>query len=104
VINGRLLDGIGGTTGEWGHGPASTARTGASLPQVRCQCGKLYAQISSSQLDCERVIDAWENGDEAATQTIDVWLDIVGGALANIVNFLGPSIVVVGGGLANAQN
>lgn len=119
VINGRVLEGIGGTTGEWGHGPASAIRTGAVLPQTRCQCGQmqcidalgsargletLYAHINSTQLGAEQVINAWENGDAKATQAIDVWLDIVGGALASAVNFLAPSIVVVGGGLANAKN
>jgi len=118
VIEGKLLDGTGGTTGEWGHGPASTARTGASLPKVNCQCGqmqcidalgsargleRLYTQICAAHLGCQQVIEAWVNGDKSASKAVDVWLDIVGGALANIVNFIGPSIVVVGGGLANAE-
>lgn len=118
VINGRLLNSRVGTTGEWGHGPASTARTGASLPQLNCQCGqkqcidalgsargleRLYSHICAAHLNCEQVIEAWINGDESASSAVDVWLDIVGGALASIVNFLGPSIVIVGGGLANSE-
>jgi len=116
VVNGKLLDGFGGTTGEWGHGPASATRTGAALPQVICQCGQqqcidvlgsarglehLYAQICSEQTDAKQVIDAWKQGDITASTSVDIWLDIVSGSLASIVNFLGPTIVVVGGGLAN---
>jgi len=119
VANGKILNGIGGTTGEWGHGPASTARTGSVLPALQCQCGqmqcveglggargleRLYTHSSSKQLECKQIINAWEIGDKAASEAVDVWLDVVGGALANIVNFLDPSIVVVGGGLANAKN
>lgn len=119
VVGDKLLDGFGGTTGEWGHGPASTARTGAKLPPVLCQCGqmqcidalgsargleRLYTHISSERLACENVIEAWENGNAPASDAVDVWLDIVGGALSGVVNFLGPSIVMVGGGLANAEN
>jgi len=119
VAKGKLLDGFGGTTGEWGHGPASTARTGAKLPSVHCQCGqmqcldalgsargleRLYTQICSEELACESVIEAWKNGNAPASEAVNVWLDIVGGALSGVVNFLGPSIVVVGGGLANAES
>jgi len=119
VARDTLLEGFGGTTGEWGHAPASTARTGAKLPSVLCQCGqmqcidalgsargleRLYMQICSEQLASERVIQAWNNGDATASEAVDVWLDIVGGALSGIVNLLGPSIVMVGGGLANAEN
>ena len=119
VAMNKLLDGFGGTTGEWGHGPASTARTGAKLPQVLCQCGqmqcidslgsargleRLYTHICTEKSDSVQIIEAWENGTDSASEAVDVWLDIVGGALSNVVNFLGPSIVIVGGGLANADN
>lgn len=117
VIDGKVINGHGGTGGEWGHGPASAARTASTLPSTRCQCGqmqcldvlgsargleRLYEHLHSATMNCQDIITAWQNSDVLANQAVDVWLDVVGGALANIVNFIDPSIVVVGGGLANS--
>jgi len=117
IIDGSIVNGRHGTAGEWGHGPATAARTGFALPTIRCECGQpncldvigsargielLYKQLTSNELTCPQVIALWQSGDEQASEVADVWLDVVGGALANIVNFLEPSIVAVGGGLANA--
>ncbi len=115
VIDGRVLKSPDGGTGEWGHGPASTVRTGYSLPAVLCNCGqhncvdvfggargleRLHQQITSTHASSIEILKAWQAGDSLAGQTVDVWLDIVGGALASVVNLLGPSVVPVGGGLA----
>lgn len=116
VINGNVLNGCCGTAGEWGHSPASTSRTGHVLPEFLCAAckqpcvdtfggarglEKIYEQIASEFKDSHRILDAWESGEANAVRVVDVWLDIVGSALANIVNTLGASIVAVGGGLAN---
>jgi len=118
VINNQILNGANGTSGEWGHGPVGVTRSGITLPDLKCDCGQhyclegyggatgleqLFKQIENRSLSSEEIVRLWQQGDEAAAKTIDVWLDIVGGALANIVNFLDPGIVVVGGGLANAK-
>lgn len=117
IINGHVINGKHGTAGEWGHGPASAARTGFALPTALCECGQpncidllgsargvelLYQQLTSLHLECPQIIEMWQSGDAVAAQVVDVWLDVVGGALASFVNFLEPSIVAVGGGLANS--
>lgn len=119
VIDDRVLFGNDGTAGEWGHGPASAIRTGYSLPRRHCDCGQiscvdtfggarglelLYQEMGFHPLSSEAIVQAWERGDASATQLIDVWLDIVGGALANSVNTISPSIVIVGGGLASSTS
>lgn len=116
VIDGNVLNGCCGTAGEWGHGPASTLRTGHVLPKFLCACCKqacvdtfggargmerIYEQVSSEFKSSHDILDAWESGEANAVRVVDVWLDVVGSALANIVNTLGASIVAVGGGLAN---
>ncbi len=116
VIDGHVLDGYQGTTGEWGHGPAATVRTGAAIPVLPCQCGQtgcidtlggarglevLHRHVSGVNLDSLSILQAWLAHDKHALQTVDIWLDIVGGALGSVINVLGPSIVPVGGGLAN---
>jgi N-acetylglucosamine kinase len=115
VLNGRLVMGSTGSAGEWGHGPAAAARTGATLPNVRCGCGqpgcvdtlggargleRLHHHLSGIEADSPAILAAWQQGEPAAVRTLDVYLDVVGGALANTVNILDPDIVPIGGGLA----
>ena len=116
VLNGRVIVGSDGTAGEWGHGPASTMRTGARLPKLKCNCGqlgcvdtlggargleRLYQHVTGAMASSHAILNHWNQGDTAAARVMDVYLDIVGGALANIVNTLSPCTVPVGGGLAS---
>ena len=116
VLNGRLVMGSTGSAGEWGHGPASATRTGAALPNVRCGCGqpgcvdtlggargleRLHRHFSGVEADSPAILTAWQAGEPDAVRTLDVYLDLVGGALANAVNILDPDIVPIGGGLAH---
>lgn len=71
VLDGRILEGRTMVAGEWGHGPAGALRTGKVLPRWTCGCG---------QIGC---------------------VDLFGGALANLVNTVDPSIIVLGGGLVS---
>jgi N-acetylglucosamine kinase len=127
VVNGHILSGADGTAGEWGHGAASAIRTGVELPKIACNCGqlacvdtlggargleRLYSHFASSlpgarkasgMADSHSIIMAWLNEEALAVHVIDVWLDVVGSALAAAVNLLGTSIVAVGGGLANSK-
>ncbi|SCM73988.1 ROK family protein [uncultured Pleomorphomonas sp.] len=115
VLNGRLVMGATGSAGEWGHGPAAATRTGAALPIVRCGCGqpgcvdtlggargleRLHRHLSDIEADSPAILAAWQQGEPDAVRTLDVYLDVVGGALANTVNILDPDIVPIGGGLA----
>jgi len=115
VLNGRLVMGSTGSAGEWGHGPAAATRTGAALPIVRCGCGqtgcvdtiggargleRLHRHLSGIEADSPAILAAWQTGEPDAVRTLDVYLDVVGGALANAVNILDPDIVPIGGGLA----
>ncbi|MFK7853820.1 MAG: ROK family protein [Granulosicoccus sp.] len=55
------------------------------------------------ELDSESILKAWSNREPLALHVVDIWLDIVGGALVSAINLLGASIVAVGGGLANNE-
>lgn len=127
VVNGQILSGADGTAGEWGHSAASAVRTGVELPKFSCNCGQLAcvdtlggarglehlydffssgspdAFNSSNQADSHSIVKAWLREEALAVHVIDIWLDVVGSALAAAVNVLGASIVAVGGGLANSK-
>jgi N-acetylglucosamine kinase len=47
------------------------------------------------------IASRWQAGDAAAVRSVAVWLDLVAGPLAMVLNVVGASIVPVGGGLAN---
>ncbi|MBN9673787.1 ROK family protein [Roseibium aggregatum] len=115
VVDGHLLQGAGMLAGEWGHGPASAMRTGRPLPRWRCGCGqtgcidvyggargleRLHLEFTGRRSCSFEILRDWEAGDAGALETLDIYLDIVGGALAGIVNLIDPSILVAGGGLA----
>lgn len=120
VINGKLINSEGGFAGEWGHGPVAATRAGnppVELPRFACGCGlegcvdaigsargmeKLHRHLAGTELKAEEILDAWQAGDEAAARTIDIYVDILSGPLALVINMTGATIVPVGGGLSNS--
>ena len=57
---------------------------------------------ANGRLTAADVAYAASHGDITATQLFDESGRLVGGMLASVVNLLNPSLVVVGGGVANA--
>ena len=54
-------------------------------------------------LSSEEIIAQWQRGEEKATRTIDVYVDLVASPLALTINITGATIVPVGGGLSNVE-
>ncbi|WP_062209855.1 ROK family protein [Aureimonas sp. AU12] len=118
VIDGRIVEGTGGVSGEWGHGPiVGERRVGdVVIPVLACGCGqtgcldtvggargleRLDATLNGSSRDSRAILKAWLAGEEPAKRTFDLFVDMVSGPLALVVNVVGASLVPVGGGLAN---
>ncbi|HET8567497.1 MAG TPA: ROK family protein [Candidatus Limnocylindria bacterium] len=107
VVNaGRLLRGVGGTAGEIGHWPVA-------LEGPRCGCGSygcvesfasggdLAAQFGTPS--AEAVFAAAERGDRRAVTLVEraaAALEALGIGLVNVFN---PSLIVVGGSVAQHQ-
>ncbi len=124
AVDGRILRGAGGVTGEWGHGPAlnTSVEIGGKLrhvPRFACGCGqsgcvdtiggargieKLHRLFHDEERSSHRIIDDWQARDEKAGETIGAYLQLVADPLAVAINTVGPSIVPVGGGLASAAS
>ena len=107
ILNGRLVQGTGGYAGEWGHGPVIRD------PALLCGCGqvgcldtvggargmeKLHFSRTGEILMVEEILHRWRAGNGT---TVDLWLELVSGVLAMVINTVGASIVPVGGGLGN---
>jgi N-acetylglucosamine kinase len=120
IHEGRLVTSVEGVGGEWGHGQVVTrARTNpAETPCFRCGCGqwgcldtvggargleRLHRYLHGLDASSSSITAAWEQGDAVAGATVELYLDLVSGALAAILNSYRASIVPVGGGLANSR-
>ena len=114
VINGRLLAGPNGASGEWGHMPLPW-QASDEHPGPRCWCGRdgcLETWLSGSGLERDHAhvtgeaVSAREiavraaNGDPAAQATLARHLDRFSRALGVIVSILDPQMIVLGGGLS----
>lgn len=123
AVDGRILRGAGGVTGEWGHGPAlnTSVEIGGRqvhVPRFSCGCGqsgcvdtiggargieKLHRLFHGDERSSHRIIEDWQAGEAKAIETIEAYLQLVADPLAVAINTVGPSIVPVGGGLASAE-
>ena len=115
TAGGRLIEGLNGVGGEWGHMPLPWP-DGDELPAPTCWCGQtgcleLYCSGTGFQNDFRRVtgktalgadiIAAMRAGDADATAAFARYTDRLGRALAVVVNIIDPDVIVLGGGMSN---
>lgn len=114
VINGQLLNGPNAIAGEWGHNPLPWP-TAEEMPGPACYCGKRgcietylsgpgLARDHGAQLDAQQIVQACEQGDVQAQNTMQRYYDRMARALAHVINILDPEAIVLGGGLSNIQS
>lgn len=110
VINGNLINGLHGISGEWGHN--FLHESGG-----RCYCGKIgcvetvlsgpalekyYFSLTNRKMALQEIDEAHRAGkDKDATLTIGRLTSFFGRAMSTVVNILDPDVVVVGGGVGN---
>lgn len=120
VVEERLVRGLQGIGGEWGHGPVAPTRVKVSpieIPRMPCGCGqvgcadsfgsargieRLHALLGGGETDSRAIVAAWRQGDAVAVRTIAVWAEMLSGPLAMAINLTGASVVPVGGGIGTA--
>lgn len=109
VVNGRILEGLHGIAGEWGHNPMR----GESTP---CYCGKegcietvfagpslerFYREQTGNAVRLPEIVSRADAGEPAAVATLERLQAKFGEAIATILNILDPHAVVIGGGVGN---
>jgi N-acetylglucosamine kinase len=124
AIDGRLVRGAGGVTGEWGHGPIVNTTVelhGETLhiPRFSCGCGqsgcadtvggargieRLHHFLHGCEETSYRILEDWQAKEVKAVKTVALWLELIADPLALSVNVTGASIVPVGGGLASVTS
>ncbi len=105
VLDGRLIAGAG----EWGHGPVATPRFACGCGQAGCLdtvggargMERLHLHLHGQRQASTAIVAAWLAGEPDAAATVDLYVDVLAGPLAMLVNTLGASVLPVGGGLSN---
>lgn len=114
VVDRKLVNGINGISGEWGHNPLPFIE---GLTRGReCFCGRKdcietwlsgpglttsYINATGDQRSAEQISHLASQGDDAASQVMSSYLDALAASLSLVINILDPDMVVLGGGLSN---
>ena len=116
VVNGRVLQGINSIAGEWGHNPVSPVQIDPSEPARPCYCGRVncietflsgpglslsYQLRVGEPLTPEAIIVKMRKGDPTALFIWRQYMQQLAASLAQVVNLLDPSLIVLGGGLSS---
>ncbi len=111
VVGGRVLTGPNAIAGEWGHNPLpwpdDTERPGRA-----CYCGKqgcIETFLSGPALAADHpaglapaaMLSAAAAGDAVAEATLRRYERRLAKSLAQVINFLDPDVIVLGGGISN---
>ena len=115
VIDGKVVSGINGIGGEWGHNPLPWPLQ-SELPGPDCYCGlkgcietflsgpglqASYKRSTGKSLQPTEIVRRFELDDAEARTVIEKYVDRLARGLASIINVLDPEVIVLGGGLSN---
>lgn len=110
VVDGRLVEGANGITGEWGHNPLPWPDDD-ERPGAACFCGQrgcIETWLSGPALardaamrSSEAVVAAALSGDERCRRALDRYENRLARSLAQVINIVDPDVIVLGGGLSN---
>jgi fructokinase len=110
-----VLTGLNAIGGEWGHNALPRPRPG-ELPGPACYCGRCgcietflsgpglsrdHERATGLALDPAEIARRADDGDPAATATLERYEDRMARALASVINAIDPDVIVLGGGMSN---
>lgn len=112
VVRGKLINGLQGIGGEWGHnfldesgGDCYCGKTGCVEQVVSGPALEdFYMKASGTKRQLKDIYDRSVNGsDESAQQTIERLTHFFGKAISVVVNIIDPQVIVIGGGVGNIE-
>jgi fructokinase len=116
AIDGQSWRGAQGIAGEWGHNPAPRVEGDERVPRIACWCGRGecneallsgpglvadHARHGGTVADARALVAAAAHGDDSARAALERHAERLARALAQVINLLDPSVIVLGGGLSN---
>lgn len=116
AIEGKALVGRRGIAGEFGHTPLPSM-TLDEMERKPCWCGRrgcLETFVSGTGFQCDYALRAGDEADlraeeilslgtEPAAQAFSAYCDRLARGLSLLVNIIDPDILVLGGGMSNAE-
>ena len=121
VVHSKILGGLHSIAGEWGHNDLPLKLLEKLPVQEKgrsCYCGRSdcietylsgpglalsYSLRFKQALTPEKIIQNMQDGEQAAQEIWGQYLDQLANSLANVVNVLDPSLIVLGGGLSQVD-
>ncbi len=116
VVNGKVIEGVNGIGGEWGHTPLPWPQPD-ELPFEKDWCGRpgcletwiagraglerWAPAVLGRKLGARDIVAAARAGDAKAQECLDRLYDRIARALAVIMDIIDPDVIVIGGGLSN---
>jgi predicted NBD/HSP70 family sugar kinase len=110
VVNGKVINGLHGIGGEWGH---NILEEGGEP----CYCGKagcvekviagpslelFYERQTGDKKKLKDIVQAHIAGsDKNATATMERLFEYYGKAISTLINVIDPDVIVIGGGVGN---
>jgi len=110
VAHGKVVKGVHGIGGEWGHNileeggdPCYCGKSGCVEHVISGPALELYYLRQSGQsLRMPQIMEAYFAGNDAvATATVERLLENFGRAISTLINVLDPDVIVIGGGVGN---
>ena len=117
VMQGRVLQGINGIAGEWGHNPLPWP-TPDERPGAPCFCGRSgcietfisgpgmlrdHREHGGSAATTHAIVERSVAGDRACEATMARYEERLARALAHVINIVDPDVIVLGGGMSNIE-
>jgi fructokinase len=117
VIRGRVLEGVNGIAGEWGHNPLPWPEAD-ERPGAACFCGRsgcIETFISGPGLlrdhrahggrasSTQAIVESALAGDRACEATLVRYEERLARALGHVINLVDPDVIVLGGGMSNVE-
>jgi len=112
VVDGKLLEGLQGIAGEWGHNQLDPNG-------LQCYCGRIgcvetvisgpflerfYEALAGAKRPLGEIVErSRKSEDDHALLLVDHLVQNFGKAIANVVNILDPDAIVLGGGVGKIE-
>ena len=111
VVHGRVLDGLHGIAGEWGHNPMRDEATPCYCGRAGCvetvisgpALERFYKTRAGESVSLSEVVRRAGAGDDYAHETLGRLVAKFGEAIAAVINILDPDAIVIGGGVGNVD-
>ncbi len=108
VVNGKVINGLHGIAGEWGHnflhesgGDCYCGKKGCVETVISGTALQRYYQQKTGTFKTLKDIVALQEEDKVAKETVNRLIEMFGLAISNVINILDPDVIVLGGGVGN---